>query len=137
MLRKPKELLKPLAILACLGLMAANPGGAHHVLDDSELVWFVVISDTHIGANLGGYGDKDTDRLAWATSEMVDTIQPEFIINAGDLTDATNGLFVPTGQKDGEWETYQEILDANGMTPDFYYDVPGNHDHYSEWPFER
>ncbi len=137
MLRIPRQLLNPLAVIACLGLMAANPSGAHHVLDDSELVWFVVFSDTHIGANLGGYGEKDTDRLDWATGEMVNTIQPEFIINAGDLTDATNGFLIPTGQKDGEWESYRGILDANGMTPDFYYDIPGNHDHYSEWPLEH
>jgi hypothetical protein len=114
-------------------LSAANPMGAHYSHETDELLWFLVISDTHIGAQIG-YGDKDTERLHWATSELVDTVLPSFLVNAGDLTDATGGLYIPTGQKDKEWQSYRDICVANGMTPEFYYDLPGNHDQYSQWP---
>ena len=31
-----------------------------------------------------------------------------------------------------EWDTYRQILLNAGMTPDFYYDIPGNHDEYND-----
>ncbi len=130
----PSHVTSGVAMAAAMVLLsAANPMGAHYSHEHDELLWFLVISDTHIGAQIG-YGDKDTERLHWATSELVDTVLPSFLVNAGDLTDATGGLFVPTGQKDKEWQSYRDICVTNGMTPDFYYDIPGNHDQYSQWP---
>lgn len=125
-----------LLLLVSVAQISATPSSAHQSFEADELLWFLVISDTHVGAQLI-YGDKDTERFDWATSDLVDTVRPSFLVNAGDLTDATAGLLIPTGQKDGEWESYHSIWSGNGMTSDFYFDLPGNHDHYGEWPLDH
>ena len=51
-----------------------------------RLFWFMVISDTHVGAE----DEQDTNFLAWATREARAVISPQFIVNTGDLTDSTN-----------------------------------------------
>ena len=53
----------------------------------------------------------------------------------GDLTDSTNGGFIPDGPYQAEWDTYRQILESAGMTADFYYDMPGNHDQYNDGTF--
>ncbi len=117
--------------LSFLFLVAATPQQAHHADGPDELLWFLVVSDSHVGTGLIG-GSQDTDYLHWATTTLVDTIQPAFMVNCGDLTDGTGGGLFPTGPKDEEWSSYRAILDDNGMTADFYYDLPGNHDQYSD-----
>jgi hypothetical protein len=61
-------------------------------------------------------------------------IKPEFIVATGDLTDSTNGnLFgIPNGPYQAEWDQYKTILGNAGMTSTFFYDIPGNHDAYSD-----
>jgi len=117
--------------LSFLLLIAASPQQAHHADGPDELLWFLVVSDSHVGADLVG-GNQDTENLAWAASVLVDTVQPRFLVNAGDLTDGTGGGLFPTGPKDEEWSGYRAILDEHGMTDDFYFDLPGNHDQYSD-----
>lgn len=117
--------------LSFLFLTAAVPQQAHHADGPEELLWFLVVSDSHIGTGLIG-GSQDTDYLQWATTTLVDTVDSAFMVNCGDLTDGTGGGLFPTGPKDEEWSSYRAILDENGMTADFYYDVPGNHDQYSD-----
>ena len=51
-------------------------------------------------------------------------ITPQFIVNTGDLTDCTNGGIIPNGPYQAEWDTYRQILESAGITPDFYYDMP-------------
>jgi len=67
----------------------------------------------------------EEDRFRWILEEGVSTIDPWFVVNTGDVTDGTNGVFY-TGHVEGEWISYRAILDAAGMTPDAYFDVPGN-----------
>jgi MYXO-CTERM domain-containing protein len=77
-------------------------------------------------------GKKDTENLSWATSELVEVVQPRFLVHAGDLVDGTGGGLIPVGQFEEEWQAYRAILDGNGMSPDFYFDLPGNHDAYGD-----
>ncbi|MBW2412683.1 MAG: metallophosphoesterase, partial [Deltaproteobacteria bacterium] len=111
---------------------AGNPGGAHYSAESGNIFWFVLISDTHMGES----GSADSDNLGWAVNEAVDIIEPEFVINLGDLTDQH-----PFGsnQDTGQWNDYRAIVDHAGMGNIYngvpvYSDVPGNHDQYHENP---
>ncbi len=95
------------------------------------MFWFMIISDTHIGA----YGSQDSDYLEWAVTEARSVISPLFIINAGDLTDSTNGGIIPNGPYQEEWDEYRNILLGANIDAGFYYDIPGNHDHYNDATF--
>ncbi len=110
-------------------LLAATPDTATYHQAADELFYFLVISDTHIDAPPQS-GKEATENLHWATSTLYDTVLPAFIVNGGDLTDATGGGLIPLGPQEMEWESYQAIVDDNGMTAKIYYDLPGNHDHY-------
>jgi hypothetical protein len=112
---------------------AGQNGRTYYHYSESKLFWFMLISDTHVGVS----GEvQDTNFLAWATREGKDIINPQFIVNSGDLTDSTDGGIIPIGGPYvDEWETYQHILNVSGMTPSFYYDVPGNHDAYGDANF--
>jgi hypothetical protein len=120
--------LIPIAALLPL-LLAATPDSATYHPDADELLTFLVISDTHVDAPALS-GKKSTENLHWATSVLFQTVAPDFMVNSGDLTDATGGGLIPLGPQEMEWSSYREIVDANGMTPDRYVDLPGNHDHY-------
>lgn len=120
--------LLPFLLLLPL-LSAATPDSATYHPDADDFLYFLVISDTHIDAPALS-GSETTENLHWATSTLVDTVLPDFMVNCGDLTDATSGGLIPLGQQDMEWESYQTIVDGNGMVAEFYYDTPGNHDHY-------
>ena len=114
-----------------LPVFAGNPDSAEYTTATDRIFWFIQISDIHIGAS----GTTDTDNLTWIVNEAVDVIDPEFIVASGDLTDSTNGGTVPTGPYISEWNDYMDIITSAGMTADFYYDIPGNHDHYNDENF--
>jgi hypothetical protein len=100
---------------------------AYYYPNADRLFWFMVLSDSHIGAS-----DTAAENLTWAVNQARQTINPLFIVNCGDLTDSTNGGLIPDGPYQAEWDTYRQILVGAGMTPDFYYDMPGNHDEYND-----
>jgi hypothetical protein len=95
-----------------------------------RLFWFMILSDTHIGAD-----STAAANLTWAVGPARLAIKPIFIVNAGDLCDSTNGGTIPNGPYQAEWTAYRQILLSAGMTPDFYYDMPGNHDQYNDKTF--
>ena len=109
----------------------AMPGKSYYHHSAERIFWFMVISDIHIGAD----GPQDTDYLTWAVNDARQTIDPLFIVATGDLTDATNGGTIPDKQYSEEWEVYRQILDSAGMHAGIYYDIPGNHDHYTDKNF--
>ena len=126
----PRVLLPVAASCALLWTVPAgaiDPHGARYLEDADELFWFLQISDTHVGANWG-YGTQDTDSLAWVLTAADEVIHPEFIVNTGDLIDATNGYLVPTAQYQEEWDEYNGVLAGQAVT--FFHDIPGNHDTY-------
>ena len=112
-------------------ITAADTGKSYYHRSADRLFWFMVISDIHIGDS----GSQDTQYLTWAVNDAYNTILPEFIVAAGDLTDATNGGVIPDKQFSEEWEVYRQILVDAGMHADIYYDIPGNHDHYRDEDF--
>jgi len=95
-----------------------------------RLFWFMILSDTHIGAD-----PTAAANLTWAVGAARLAINPLFIVNAGDLCDSTNGGPIPDGPHQEEWTTYRQILVGAGMNADFYYDMPGNHDQYNDKTF--
>ena len=103
---------------------------AYYYPSADRLFWFMILSDTHIGA------DSTLRRnLTWAVGPARQVIAPQFIVNCGDLCDSTNGGTIPNGPYKAEWDNYRKILVDAGMTADFYYDMPGNHDQYNDKTF--
>jgi Bacterial Ig domain/Calcineurin-like phosphoesterase len=126
--------------LAALGALhdpatAGKPHSAYYSPDPSRVFWFIHVSDTHVGAS----GSTDTDNLSWLVNTARTVINPSFIVATGDLTDSTNGNFlgIPNGPYQAEWNTYRSII-TGAMPSDFasmFYDIPGNHDAYSDKNF--
>ena len=79
---------------------------------------------------------KDEENLMWILYNVPTVIEPSFIVNTGDLVDATNGgPFTPPWhgldvQQKNEWVGYQYL--TRNLSPDKYYDLPGNHDRYGD-----
>ena len=117
-----------LLFLMSVSARAGEPYSAYYHWSGSRLFWFMVISDSHIGTS----GSQDTTYLTWAVTEARSTIDPLFIVNCGDLTDSTNGGVIPNGPYTAEWQSYRNLLTATGIDASFYYDIPGNHDHYND-----
>lgn len=144
-MRRTKRTLRTALVLGLAGLgilialnhsaRAGNPHSAYYSSDPSRVLWFIHISDTHIGAS----GSADTDNLTWLVKTARTVINPSFIVATGDLTDSTNGnwLGIPNGPYQAEWNTYRSII-TGAMPTDFatvFYDIPGNHDAYSDKNF--
>ena len=110
---------------------AIDPFGARYMADADEMLWFLQISDSHVGENLL-FGTQDTDNLDYVVGEVVDTILPEFVVLTGDIVDASNGWLWPTWQYQEEWDEYRGVTDAWGMDITFFHDVSGNHDTYTD-----
>lgn len=121
-----------LAIGLCTaGAQAADPASAVYSNDSSRIFWIMHISDTHIGSE---WYDEDS-RFFWALQEALPVIQPDLLINSGDLVDASIAGIPASGQSDEEWSRYREIVDISGVPADFYIDMPGNHDLYGDSGF--
>jgi hypothetical protein len=127
-------------ILAALVLLpshvtvkAGDPHGAHYDADPTKVFWFLHASDLHVGMS----DSIDTTRLQWLVTTARSVITPSFIVVTGDLTDSTNGnwLGIPNGPYQAEWDQYRAIVDGAGAGPDFFYDIPGNHDAYNDRTF--
>jgi hypothetical protein len=108
---------------------------AYYHPNADRLFWFMILSDTHVGADNKAPVNTAAENLAWAVGPARQAIMPLFIVNTGDLCDSTDGGMIPNGPHQDEWEMYRQILLDAGMTPDFYYDMPGNHDQYNDKDF--
>ncbi len=113
---------------------ANDPYSASYSTDNVNIFWFVFISDVHIGTR----GVPGSENLEWIVTEARQVINPSFMVNTGDLTDSTN--WSESGYPDGphaeEWQEYRSILVNNGADENFYYDIPGNHDHFLDKDFD-
>jgi 3',5'-cyclic-AMP phosphodiesterase len=114
--------------LSATSSLAADPASAAYSNDASRIFWIMHISDTHIGTE---WYDEDS-RFFWALQEALPVIQPELVINSGDLVDASISGIPASGQVEDEWSRYREIVDISGLPADFYIDIPGNHDLYGD-----
>ncbi|MBN2372824.1 metallophosphoesterase [bacterium] len=112
---------------------ASDPHSALYSPDNNKIFWFIIISDVHIGAK----GYSGSENLEWIVTEAKGFINPSFIVNAGDMTDSTNwsDLGYPDGPHVEEWQAYRNILSGR-VDSTFYYDIPGNHDHYRDKNFD-
>lgn len=115
-------------------IQASDPHSARYSTESDKICWFLVISDVHIGA----LGFTASENLEWAVTEAKNVIHPSFIVNLGDLTDSTNWneAAIPDGPHGEEWTEYRAVLDRNGVDETFYYDLPGNHDHFGDEDFD-
>ena len=114
-------------VIALLGVPfpvgAADPYGAEYSNDASRLFWIMHISDSHIGTE---WYNED-ERFSWGLQDAVYIIQPDLIVNTGDLCDGSISGIPATGQSEGEWSLYRQIVDDSVMTVEYDVDVPGNH----------
>jgi predicted MPP superfamily phosphohydrolase len=117
------------AVIFCHAAYAGDPHSAYYSSINNRIFWFIQISDIHIGAS----GTQDQAYLTWIVNDAKTVIDPEFIVATGDLTDSTNGniLGFPNGPHQAEWNEYKAIL-AGKVDAGNYYDIPGNHDAYSD-----
>ena len=116
-------------MLATSQQVQAAPVDAHHAHGSTNMFWFMHISDTHIGS-FRASGINDRFRKAIEISKVVN---PWFLLATGDLVEGGRGLGIPTtGQSDKEWSVYQQLYEEAEMRPDFYFDLPGNHDGYGD-----
>ena len=111
---------------------ASDPHSAYYSTHNDKVFWFIQVSDVHIGTD----GGQDSGNLQWLVTEGKNVINPSFIVVSGDLTDSTDGNFFgyPDGPHQVEWDEYKAILQGN-VDASFYYDIPGNHDHYNDQYF--
>jgi len=118
------------AVLLAVSLpaAAADPHGARYSRDASKIFWILHIADSHIGTE---WYNED-QRFAWALQDAVYIIEPDLIVNGGDLCDGSINGIPATGQSEGEWSLYRQVVDDSGMTVDYYIDLPGNHDLYGD-----
>ena len=124
-----RRVLLLLLMTWALPLRAADPSLAAYRADGSRLLWLLHLTDTHIDTFLNG---GEEDRLRWALSEGVTTVQPDAVVVTGDATDGTNGIFY-SGANQAEWDLYRSIVDTAGLNDaGYYFDLPGNHDAYSD-----
>jgi metallophosphoesterase superfamily enzyme len=119
-------------VIALLGVpvpaLAADPHSAEYSNDASRLLWILHISDSHIGSEW--YPEDES--FIWALNDAVHIIQPDLIVNSGDLCDGSISGIPASGQEEEEWQLYRQIVDDAGMTSDYYIDIPGNHDLYGD-----
>lgn len=113
--------------------LPGEPNTAYYSADNDKIFWFIQVTDTHIGAR----GSQDSDNLLWLVTQGKNVVNPEFIVVSGDLTDSTNGnwLGLPNGPYQSEWDEYRSILSQGDIDSSNYYDLPGNHDAYSDQYF--
>ncbi len=111
---------------------AGNPHAAYYAADNDKILWFILITDLHIGTR----GSQDANNLTWVVTAGKDVVNPEFIVATGDLTDSTAGNIFgyPNGPYQSEWNEYKAIL-AGRVDATNFYDIPGNHDAYSDQSF--
>jgi len=107
----------------------AAPTDAHHARGTENVFWFMHMSDIHIGSPLYG---KHNEHAEYGLIDAVEVIRPWFVLASGDLVDAADNGIPTLGQRQQEWDEYRGIYEAAGMTPDFFFDLPGNHDGYDD-----
>ncbi len=114
-------------------LQAGIPTGARYCDTGNSIFWFLQASDLHIGMS----ATNDSARLQWLVTTAKTVFNPSFIVVTGDLTDSTNGnwLGIPNGPYQSEWDQYKSILSGR-VDSGSYYDLPGNHDAYSDQYFK-
>lgn len=88
-----------------------------HFKNDPDDFQFAIITDNSGGARPGVFA---------RAVEMVNLLQPEFVVNAGDMIE---GYDDDESQIKAWWQEVDEVLKSLEM-PFFF--LPGNHDHYSE-----
>ncbi|GAB4301584.1 MAG: hypothetical protein Kow0090_17130 [Myxococcota bacterium] len=129
-MKSNKLLFVPLLALLFGLSNSAQPFGRYS-LDGSNTIWFIQITDSHIDNVLADY---EEDNFQWVLGEAAAIINPYFIVNTGDLTDSTSDKlpYYGVGPIEDEWKRYRGFLDATKISPDFYFDIPGNHDAYND-----
>jgi hypothetical protein len=129
--------MKKLPIIAVCALIITASGTnasagtyGRYLLDGSNTAWFVQLSDTHVDSNFKKYY---LDNIEWMYGEAAPVIEPNFIVVTGDLSDSTTqqGIY-GLGPRPEEWSLYKSMMTNWGMTPGYYFDIPGNHDAYGD-----
>lgn len=99
---------------------AQNPTSCYYTYDYA-VTWFTMVGDVHMGYT----GDQDSRYLGWTVNELYNACEPILLAVCGDLTES--GI---AGPYYDDWNEYRLVIDAANQNPNFYLDLPGNHDAY-------
>ena len=97
------------------------------ITDKPENVFFFVqVSDLHVSLFRRMYLEHFNHFLGIT----LPSIDPEFVLVTGDLTDAKDKWKISSSQLKEEWQMYHDALKTHGILdkPDFWWDQRGNHD---------
>lgn len=96
--------------------------------DETNMFWFLQISDIHISKFQDQSRVKDFRLFC---SQVVDVVKPRVVIASGDLTDAKDEI-LGSQQYVEEWKTYQSsLLDTKIFNKTNWLDIRGNHDNFN------
>jgi hypothetical protein len=118
------------SMLAGAPALGKGPASAEYARGTKGLFWFLHVSDSHIGAGI--LGPDALPHLQRALGEVVGVVQPVFVVNTGDLQNGSLNGVLYAGQDPDDWAAYEQAYTEAGMTPAFYFDLPGNHDGYGD-----
>ncbi len=121
-------------VLAAPTAQAAGPASAHYARGTEGVFWFLHVSDVHTGTEMFPGYKQNQD---FAYGPVVQTIKPWFFVATGDLVDASPNGIPTSGQDPAEWAEYKALYQNAGLKPDFYFDLPGNHDGYGDYGMTR
>jgi len=95
-----------------------------------NIIWFIHITDSHIDDNSAS---TESNNLRWIVNDANNVINPNFIVNTGDLV---NGGSAISGfpQQQSQWDNYNSIVESGNTST--YYDLPGNHDRYLDYDWD-
>ncbi|MBI5534476.1 MAG: metallophosphoesterase [Deltaproteobacteria bacterium] len=122
-----------LTLLVPATVVAKGPADAYYGRGTTNVVWFLHISDLHIGSSqVEDPKQLATPHFEFALQQAIPVIDPSFVLASGDLCDGSQGVLPTVGQQQDEWDAYKGLYTKAGMKADFYFDLPGNHDAYGE-----
>ncbi|MHA1360458.1 MAG: metallophosphoesterase family protein, partial [Candidatus Helarchaeota archaeon] len=105
---------------------------AHLSNDTKNIFWFLHITDTHIGGYwFAGDNRQNLHDFLENAKHILNLSRQGFVVDTGDLT---NGILpAPIHQDVRQWrDRYNILVNAQMFNASFYYDIPGNHDGYSD-----
>ena len=118
------------AVLSLTNPAKAGPQSAHYARGSSDVFWFMHISDLHTSCDWNPTDEHAN--MEFSFGPALGAIKPWFLVATGDLVDGSPIGVPTTGQSQAEWDEYQDLYMSAGLSPSFYFDLPGNHDGYGD-----
>lgn len=116
-----------------------SPGAQHFdnnvIIDDkldSNLVWFLQVTDLHLSVKNQTQREKDFNDFA---RNYVELIKPDVVLVTGDITDGRKpNTLLGSGQQLEEWMAYSNAIarsNEHNKNTTVWLDIRGNHDNFN------